>query len=72
MAQIWLLWGYLLKNTIEKVHYGGYSMSEEKTRIHTRISPDTRRKMETAMPDANCQSQDEFVEEAIRFTATTS
>ena len=42
-------------------------MAEEKTRIHTRISPDTKRKMETAMPNANCQSQNEFVEEAIRF-----
>ena len=42
-------------------------MTEEKTRIHTRISPDTKRKMETAMPSANCRSQNEFVEEAIRF-----
>ena len=42
-------------------------MTEEKTRIHTRISPDTRRKMEAAFPRANCRSQNEFVEEAIRF-----
>ena len=42
-------------------------MEEEKTRIHTRISSDTKRKMETAMLNANCQSQNEFVEEAIRF-----
>ena len=42
-------------------------MAEEKTRIHTRISPDTKRKMEIAMPSANCQSQNEFVEKAIRF-----
>lgn len=42
-------------------------MAEEKTRIHTRISPDTKRKMEIAMPNANCQSQNEFVEKAIRF-----
>ena len=42
-------------------------MAEEKTRIHTRISPDTKRKMETAMPNANCQSQNEFVERAICF-----
>ena len=42
-------------------------MTEEKTRIHTRISPDTKRKMEIAMPNANCQSQNEFVEKAIRF-----
>ena len=42
-------------------------MTEEKTRIHTRISPDTRRKMDSAFPRANCRSQNEFVEEAIRF-----
>ena len=42
-------------------------MTEEKTRIHTRISPDTQRKMETAFPNANCRSRNEFVEEAIRF-----
>ena len=42
-------------------------MTEEKTRIHTRISPDTKRKMEIAMPSANCRSQNEFVEKAIRF-----
>ena len=42
-------------------------MIEEKTRIHTRISPDTHRKMEAAFPRANCRSQNEFVEEAIRF-----
>ena len=42
-------------------------MTEEKTRIHTRISPDTKRKMENAMPNANCQSQNEFVEKAICF-----
>ena len=42
-------------------------MAEEKTRIHTRISEKTRHKLETAMPNANCQSQNEFVEEAICF-----
>ena len=42
-------------------------MTEERTRIHTRISPDTQRKMETAMPNANCRNQNEFVEKAIRF-----
>ena len=42
-------------------------MTEEKTRIHTRISPETERKMEAAMPNANCRSRNEFVEEAIRF-----
>ena len=42
-------------------------MSEEKTRVHTRISPETERKMELAMPNANCQSRNEFVERAICF-----
>lgn len=42
-------------------------MTEEKTRIHTRISPDTQHKMEAAFPNANCRSRNEFVEEAIRF-----
>ena len=42
-------------------------MSEEKFRIHTRISPGTERKMELAMPNANCQSRNEFVERAICF-----
>ena len=42
-------------------------MSEERSRIHTRISPETARKMELAMPNANCQSRNEFVERAICF-----
>lgn len=42
-------------------------MSEEKTRIHTRITPETERKIATAMPLSNCQTQNEFVESAIRF-----
>ena len=42
-------------------------MKEEKPRIHTRISPETERKMELAMPNANCQSRNEFVERAICF-----
>ena len=42
-------------------------MTEEKTRIHTRISPGTQRKMEAAFLNANCRSRNEFVEEAIRF-----
>lgn len=42
-------------------------MAEEKTRIHTRISEKTKHKLETAMPKANCQSQNEFVENAICF-----
>lgn len=42
-------------------------MSEEKTRIHTRITADTERKIAAAMPLANCQSQNEFVEKALHF-----
>lgn len=42
-------------------------MSEEKTRIHTRINADTERKITAAMPLANCQSQNEFVEKALQF-----
>ena len=42
-------------------------MKEEKSRIHNRISPETERKMELAMPNANCQSRNEFVERAICF-----
>ena len=42
-------------------------MPEEKTRIHTRITPETERKIASAMPLANCQSQNEFVEKALHF-----
>lgn len=42
-------------------------MAEEKTRIHTRITPETERKIAAAMPVSNCQTQNEFVENAIRF-----
>ena len=42
-------------------------MKEEKPRVHTRISPETERKMELAMPNANCKSRNEFVERAICF-----
>ena len=42
-------------------------MPEEKTRIHTRIISDTERKIAAAMPLANCQSQNEFVEKALQF-----
>ena len=42
-------------------------MSEEKTRIHTRINADTERKICSAMPLANCRSQNEFVEKALNF-----
>ena len=42
-------------------------MSEEKTRIHTRIDADTERKIAAAMPLANCRSQNEFVQKALNF-----
>ena len=42
-------------------------MSEEKTRIHTRIDADTERKITAAMPLANCRSQNEFVQKALNF-----
>ena len=42
-------------------------MAEEKVRFQMRIDPDTDRKIKTAMPLANCRSQNEFVEKALRF-----
>ena len=42
-------------------------MNETKTRIHTRITPETERKIAAALPIAPCQSQNEFVEKAIQF-----
>ena len=42
-------------------------MSEEKIRFQIRISPDTDQRIKAAMQVANCRSQNEFVEEAIRF-----
>ncbi len=42
-------------------------MAEEKTRIHTRLSPETEQKMNSAFPKSNCQSRNEFVEQAICF-----
>ena len=42
-------------------------MTEEKTRIHTRISPETEQKITAAMPLSNCRSQNEFVEKALQF-----
>ena len=42
-------------------------MSEEKIRFQIRITPDTDRRIKTAMQAANCRSQNEFVEEAVRF-----
>ncbi|MDE6589771.1 MAG: hypothetical protein K2K53_05385 [Oscillospiraceae bacterium] len=42
-------------------------MSEEKMRIHTRITQEMERKINAAMPKANCQSRNEFLEEALQF-----
>ena len=42
-------------------------MSEEKLRIHTRVTQDMERKIEAAMAKANCQSRNEFLEKALRF-----
>lgn len=42
-------------------------MAEEKTRIHTRITSETERKIKAAMPLSNCQTQNEFVETALQF-----
>ena len=42
-------------------------MAEEKVRFQMRISQDTDRMIKTAMPLTNCQSQNEFVEHALRF-----
>ncbi|MDD3227786.1 MAG: hypothetical protein PHE09_01090 [Oscillospiraceae bacterium] len=42
-------------------------MAEEKYRFPLRLSPETQRKMKEAMPLDNCQSQNEFIEKAIRF-----
>ena len=42
-------------------------MTEEKVKFQMRIDPDTDRKIKAAMPRANCRSQNEFVEKAMRF-----
>ena len=42
-------------------------MAEEKVRFQMRIDPETDRKIKAAMPLANCRSQNEFVETALRF-----
>ena len=38
---------------------------EEKIRFQMRISPETDQKIKAAMPLAHCQSQNEFVEQAL-------
>jgi len=40
-------------------------MAEEKVRFQIRIAPETDKKIKSAMPLANCRSQNEFVEQAI-------
>ena len=42
-------------------------MTEEKVKFQMRIDPDTDRKIKAAMPRANCRSQNEFMEKAVRF-----
>ena len=42
-------------------------MTEEKVKFLMRIDSDTDRKIKTAMPLANVRSQNEFVENALRF-----
>lgn len=42
-------------------------MPEEKVRFQMHISPDTDRQVKALMPKANCQSQNEFVENALKF-----
>ena len=42
-------------------------MAEGKVRFQMRISQDTDRRIKAAIPLTNCQSQNEFVETALRF-----
>lgn len=42
-------------------------MTEEKVRFQMRVTPDTDRRIKASMPRANCRSQNEFVENAVRF-----
>ena len=42
-------------------------MADEKVKFLMSIDPDTDRKIKTAIPLANCRSQNEFVEKALQF-----
>lgn len=42
-------------------------MTVEKVQFLMRIDPDTDRNIKTAIPLANCRSQNEFVEKALQF-----
>ena len=42
-------------------------MKDEKIKFLMRIDPDTDRKIKSTRPLANCRSQNEFVEKALRF-----
>ena len=44
-------------------------MKEERTRFQVRVSPDTYQKVQAVLPHANCRSQNEFVERALRYYA---
>ena len=46
---------------------GMWIMAEEKVRFQMRISTETDAKIKAAMALENCQSQNEFVEKALRF-----
>ncbi len=46
-------------------------MPDEKVRFQMRISPETDRKVAAAMKLTNSQSKNEFVENALFFTAAT-
>jgi len=54
-------------STLNHQNLGGIIMAEERTRIHTRIIPETEHKIAAAMPPSNCQTQNEFVKKALRF-----
>ena len=44
-----------------------HDMTDEKVKFLMRIDPATDRKVKTAIPLANCRSQNEFVEKALQF-----
>ena len=44
-----------------------HDMTDEKVKFLMRIDPATDRKVKSAIPLANCRSQNEFVEKALQF-----
>jgi len=67
MPQLCHNWWLSFGSFAVKTRFWRLNMSETKTRIHTRIAPETERKIAAAMPLDNCQSQNEFVEKALHF-----